>query len=87
MTFVDGREHHYGYSDLKWEYKVLYFGERELARLVPHAEYPYHWHIKFHHRDEPTPEFFNIFNAKENASRIALYNLNREPGTGILEPR
>lgn len=45
----------------------LIFQERAVCSLVPHKTIPNHYHLKFDWRDGPTPEFFNITNAKENA--------------------
>ena len=54
-----------------WEdHKDLIFQDRIVCSLVPHAIHPNHYHLKFEWRDEPTPEFFNLTNAKDNAWTI-----------------
>lgn len=73
---IDDREHHYGDSVLSWKGLNLIFQKETLVELIPHETYPAHWYLKFRWRKEKTPEFFNIFNAKENSRRIALYRLN-----------
>lgn len=45
----------------------LKFGKEVVTTLVPHSTIPNHYHLKFYWRDEKTPEFFNIVNARENA--------------------
>lgn len=74
--FVDTRVHHYGWDRLHWEDYKLYFQDQFMVELIPSSKYEKHYHLKFMWRDEPTPEFFNIFNARENARLIALNRLN-----------
>lgn len=73
---MDTRKHHYGWEVLRWEEDKLFFQEQELVQLIPHEKYVECYYLKLWWRDEPTPEFFNIVNAKENAGRIALHRLN-----------
>lgn len=73
----DTRVHHYGWDRLHWEENKLFFQEQELVELIP-SEMEKHWHLKFIWRDTPTSEFFNIFNARENARIYALRRLNQD---------
>lgn len=68
--------HHYGYDRFAWKGLKLFFECERMVELIPHEVYEKHYHLKFCWRDEQTPEFFNIFNARENSMRIALYRLN-----------
>lgn len=68
--------HNYGHDKLHWEGMKLYFSEKLLVELVPHEVHAKHWHLKFCWRDEKTPEFFNIYNARHNSRIISLYHLN-----------
>lgn len=71
--------HKYGYDVLRWEDgKKLFFSDELQVELIPHEVYEKHYHLKFRWRDEPTPEFFNIHNAKDNAMRITLFHLNHD---------
>lgn len=70
-------KHKYGYDRFHWDADGdLIFEGRALVSLVPHENIPKHYRLKFCWRDSPTPEFFNIINAKENSMRIALYHIN-----------
>lgn len=71
----DTRVHHYGWDKLHWEENKLFYQKQWLVELIP-AKIPNHYHLQFYWKDEPTPEFFNIFNARENARSIALNRLN-----------
>jgi len=73
---VTDRVHHYGDNVLSWKDLKLMFNKKILVELIPSEKYEKHYHLKFCWREEKTPEFFNIFNAKENSRRIALYRLN-----------
>ena len=73
---MDNRINHYGNEVLSWKEYDLYFQDNLLVTLVPSTKYLDHYHLKFIWRDKITPEFFNIFNARENARRIALHRLN-----------
>ena len=68
--------HKYGFERFRWEGRKLYHQKKYMGELIPHEIYPNHYYLKFMWRDEATPEFFNIFNAKENFMRFALYRLN-----------
>lgn len=68
--------HKYGFERLRWKDEKLYHQKKYMGELIPHEIYPNHYHLKFAWRDEATPEFFNIFNAKENLMRFALHRLN-----------
>jgi len=50
-----------------WEGDHLIFQGRSVCYLVKDENHKDHYHLKFEWRDEPTPEFFNIVNARENA--------------------
>lgn len=79
LVIEDTRVHHYGWNKLHWdEDDDLIFQSMAMCSLVPHKTIPAHWHLKFIWRDDLTPEFFNIFNAKENARRIVLHRLNHD---------
>lgn len=54
-------------KDFHWEGDHLIFQGRSVCYLVKDENHENHWHLKFLWRDEPTPEFFNIVNARENA--------------------
>lgn len=69
-------------KDLHWEDNKLYFREMLLTELIPHDSYEKHYHLKFSWRDEKTPEFFNIFNARENARMCSLRRLPESPSAG-----
>lgn len=58
---------HLARKDFNWDGMDLIFQRRAICSLVPHEIYANHYHLKFEWRDEKTPEFFNIFNARENA--------------------
>lgn len=68
--------HHYGYERFHWDGMELYHEGIFMAELIPSEKWDKQYHLKFMWRDEPTPEFFNIFNARENCKRCALYRLN-----------
>lgn len=70
------RKHHYGHEVLSWNGLKLMFQKEVQVELIPHETIPAHWHLKFGWKEGITPEFFNIFNARENARRICLYHLN-----------
>lgn len=72
---MDERAHHYGWNVLHWEENKLYFQDQWLVEIVP-SKYEKQYHLQFYWRDEPTVEFFNVFNARENARRFALHRLN-----------
>lgn len=62
---------HLSHKEFNWdEDNDLIFQKRAVCSLVKHETIPAHWHLKFEWRDEKTPEFFNIFNARENARLI-----------------
>lgn len=55
-------------EDFHWdEDNDLIYQGRAVCSLVKHETIPNHYHLKFEWRDEKTPEFFNIYNARENA--------------------
>lgn len=83
---MDIRAHHYGWNNLDWKDNKLYFQEKLLVELIPHEIYENHYHLKFDWRDEKTPEFFNLTNAKDNSRRIALYRLNYDLWQPTWEP-
>lgn len=58
---------HLARKDFTWDGMDLMFQGRAVTSLVTHETIPNHYHLKFEWRDEKTPEFFNIFNARENA--------------------
>jgi len=60
------------HKQFHWEDMDLIFQDRVIASLIPHEKYEKHWHIKFEWRNEKSPEFFNIFNARENARIYCL---------------
>lgn len=62
-------------KDLHWEENKLFYQECLLAELIPHDVYENHYHLKFYWREEKTPEFFNLTNAKENARSYSLQRL------------
>lgn len=74
---TDTRIHHYGWDVLHWEDNKLFFQQQEIVELIP-SKIEKHYHLKFIWREEKTPEIFNIFNARENSRRIALYRLNHD---------
>lgn len=53
--------------DFHWEGDHLIFQNKSVCYLVKDENHEDHWHLKFYWRNEPTPEFFNIVNAQENA--------------------
>lgn len=59
-------------KNLHWEGLKLMYQDILLTELIPSKVYKNHYHLKFHWRDEPTPELFNIFNARENARTYSL---------------
>ncbi len=63
-------------KDLHWEDKKLFYKDTLLTELIPHDTVENHYHLKFFWRDEKTPEFFNLTNARENAR---MYSLQRLP--------
>lgn len=65
-----------GQDRLSWKFKKLYYKDKLLAELIPHDSYPNMWHVKFYWREDKTPEYFNLVNAKENSRIYALYHLN-----------
>lgn len=67
-----------------WEDLNLIFQKRTVATLIPHATFPSHWHLKFEWRDTPTPEFFNIFNARENCRLICRKHYEETAGEAPL---
>jgi hypothetical protein len=68
-------------GDFHWDSdNDLIFQKRAVCSLVKHETIPDHWHLKFDWRDEKTPEFFNIFNARENAR---LYSRWRYQETAV----
>lgn len=86
---MDNRKHHYGWDRIHWEDDVLYFQDQWLVKLIPSQKYEKHYHLQFHWRNEPTPEFFNKQNAMENAGIYSLHRLNRDtwqkPSVGPLD--
>lgn len=58
---------HLSRKDFTWDGYDLMFQNRAVCTLVPHESVENHWHLKFEWRDEKTPEFFNVTNARENA--------------------
>lgn len=58
---------HLARKDFHWEENHLIFQRRSVCYLVEDKNHKNHYHLKFYWRDEPTPEFFNIVNARENA--------------------
>ncbi len=64
---------------LHWEGDKLYLKDKVLTELIPHDTVPKHFHLKFYWRDEKTPEFFNIFNARENARLYSLQKMSQSP--------
>lgn len=76
-----------GSEDLRWDNKKLYHKDKLLVELIPHETYEKHWHLKFYWRDEKTPEFFNIINAKENSRVYALQHLNYDTRQKPAQPR
>lgn len=67
--------HHYGYERFTWDGLKLYHEGEFMVELVP-SKYEKQYHLLFKWRDTPTPEFFNITNAKENSMRFTLLRLN-----------
>lgn len=65
---------HLSRKDFHWEEMDLMFGKEVVTTLIPHKTIPNHYHLKFYWREEETPEFFNIVNARENAR---LYSSRR----------
>lgn len=72
--------HHYGYERFTRDGYKIYHENRFVAEIIPHKTIPQHYHIQFSWREAPTPEFFNIVNAIDNAKRIALHRLNYDMG-------
>jgi hypothetical protein len=70
---------------LHWEDKKLYLKEKLLTELIPNETYGNHYHLKFFWRDEKTPEFFNIFNARENARLYSLQKMSQSPSKDYTE--
>lgn len=54
-------------NNLHWEDLKLCWKDEVWTELIPHEIHLNHYHLKFRWRDEKTPEFFNIVNARENA--------------------
>lgn len=85
---TDTRVHHYGWDRLHWEGTKLFFQDQWLTELVP-SEIKNHYHLQFYWRDAPTPEFFNIVNARENARIYSLHRLNydmwQRPSVGVKD--
>lgn len=69
-------KHKYGYERFTWEDLKLYHQGKFMVELILSEKYEKHYHLKFMWRDEATPEFFNIINARENAKRFSLFRLN-----------
>ena len=70
-------------KEFTWNGDDLMFQGEVICSIVKHETVPKHWHLKFSWRDEKTPEFFNIFNARENAR---LYSRRHAQGSLAVEP-
>lgn len=70
-------------KDLHGEGNKLYFRKILLTELIPHGTIEKHYHLKFYWREEKTPEFFNIYNARENARTMSLRRLPESPPEGL----
>lgn len=68
-----------GRDDFYWVGNKLFLKKEEFVELIPHELYTKMWHLKFRWRDEKTPEFFNLVNARENARLYAAQNARGEP--------
>lgn len=64
---------------LHWKGDHLILKDKSVCYLVKNENYEDHWHLKFYWRDEPTSEFFNIVNAKENARLYVLQKMSQSP--------
>lgn len=73
--------------DLKWKEKKLYNKDQLLVELIPHEVYPKMYHLKFCWREDKTPEFFNIINAKENTRIYAAQHFQYDVVCSLYEPR
>lgn len=69
-------------DSMHWDGLKLYFGKELQTELIPHEKYENHYHLKFRWRDEKTPEFFNLINARENARVYSRRNIEEK----LLEP-
>lgn len=73
-----------GNKELFWKRKKgrlsleLFFRKKLIAKLIPHKDIKNHYHIKFKWRDKPTPEFFNLSNARENTRIYVLRRLQSD---------
>lgn len=67
---------------LHWEDHKLFYSKMLLTELIPHEKYEKHYHLKFYWRDEKTPEFFNIYNARENARVYSLQHMSQSLSEG-----
>lgn len=77
----------HGWDEFYWDRHDLRFENRTVAYLVPSEIYENHYHIKFEWRDEPTPEIFNLTNAKDNARRICQRRMNKDTEEKLSQPR
>lgn len=77
---------HLARKDFTWDDLDLMFQKRAVCSLVPHKTISAHWHLKFEWRDEPTPEFFNIFNARENARIYSAQHVQESLQGASVEP-
>ena len=66
-------------KEFTWRDKDLIFRGEVICSLVPHQVVPNHWHLKFQWRHDKTPEFFNIFNARENARLYSRWHAQQTP--------
>lgn len=69
---------------LHWEGLKLFYSEALLVELIAHEKHENHYYLKFFWREEETPEFFNLTNAKENAVVYSLQRLSAEPSVPLL---
>lgn len=66
---------HLARKDFTWEGMDLKFQNETVCSLIPSQKYENHYHLKFSWREKETPEFFNIFNARENARIYSAQNV------------
>jgi len=66
-------------KDFNWNKDDLMFQSKVVCSIIKHETIPNHYHLKFCWRDEKTPEFFNIINARENARLYSRWHMQGIP--------
>ncbi len=59
-----------------WDKLKLYYKDELQVELIPHENYENMYYLRFRWRDEKTPEFFNLINARENSRIYSARHVN-----------